>query len=133
MSDHEGGGDREGRGDPEAGGTDGAEPAAREPAADLRRMEQLRERIMDCDRELVDVLRRRRDLVLEVGALKTSLGFPVTDPRREAHVVRRAARLAREAGLDEELVRNLIWSIMSAARSQQYAPGDRAKGTRRTE
>ena len=78
---------------------------------------------MECDRELVEVLRRRRDLVREVGVLKARLGIPVTDPQREARVVRRAAELAREAGLDEELIRNLIWSIMSAARIQQTAPG----------
>ncbi len=78
---------------------------------------------MECDRELVEVLRRRRDLVREVGVLKSSLGIPVTDPQREAQVVRRAAALAREADLDEELIRNLIWSIMSAARTQQTTPG----------
>lgn len=83
---------------------------------------------MECDRELVEVLRRRRDLVREVGALKASLGFPVTDPRHEARVVRRAAELAREAGLDEELIRNLVWSIMSAARSQQYPAAERESG-----
>ena len=97
--------------------------------AETERMERLRDRIMECDRELVEVLRRRRDLVREIGELKASLGFPVTDPRREAQVVRRAAELAREAGLDEELIRNVIWSIMSAARKQQYSPADLDKGT----
>lgn len=95
-----------------------------DPGADRERMDRLRERIMECDRELVEVLRRRRDLVREVGVLKASLGIPVTDPQREAQVVRRAAELAREADLDEELIRNLIWSIMSAARIQQTAPGE---------
>lgn len=94
-----------------------------DPGTDRERMDRLRERIMECDRELVEVLRRRRDLVREVGVLKASLGIPVTDPQREAQVVRRAAELAREADLDEELIRNLIWSIMSAARIQQTAPG----------
>ena len=91
---------------------------------DRERLERLRDRIMDCDRELVGIIRRRRDLVREIGTLKASLGVPVTDPRREAQVVRRAAELAREAGLDEELIRNLIWNIMSAARSQQRAPAE---------
>ena len=79
---------------------------------------------MECDRELVEIIRRRVDHVREIGAVKVSLGVPVTDPRREAQVVRRAAELAREAGLDEELIRNLIWSIMSAARGQQRTPPD---------
>ncbi len=95
--------------------------------AERDRLELLRDRIMACDRELVEVLQRRRDLVREIGALKARMGVPVTDPRREAQVVRRAAQLARAAGLDEELVRNLIWSIMSAARSQQHDPAGRGE------
>lgn len=103
----------------------GGQPEGRELAG-LERVARLRDRIMACDRELIEVLRRRLDLVREIGELKSGLGVPVTDPRREAAVVRKAAELAREEGLDEELVRSLIWSIMSAARSQQYAPtGDR--------
>lgn len=93
-----------------------------DPHPDREQLEQLRDRIMECDRELVEIIRRRVELVREIGTLKASLGVPVTDPRREARVVRRAAELAREAGLDEELIRNLIWSVMSAARTQQYAP-----------
>lgn len=99
----------------------GGQPEGRELAG-LERVARLRDRIMACDRELIEVLRRRLDLVREIGELKSRLGVPVTDPRREAAVVRKAAELAREEGLDEELVRSLIWSIMSAARSQQYAP-----------
>ena len=95
-----------------------------EPHPDREHLEELRERIMECDRELVAIIRRRVELVREIGALKAGMGIPVTDPRREARVVRRAAALAREAGLDEELIRNLIWSIMSAARSQQYTPAE---------
>ena len=88
-------------------------------SADLVR---LRDKILECDRELIRVLGHRRDLVREVGALKARLGIPVTDPRREATVVRRAAEMARAAGLDEELVRDLIWKIMAAARDQQWSP-----------
>ena len=93
-----------------------------DPGDGRDRLEQLRDLITACDRELVEVLQRRRDLVREIGTLKARMGVPVTDPRREAQVVRRAAELARAAGLDEELVRSLIWSIMSAARSQQHEP-----------
>lgn len=95
-----------------------------DPSPDRKRLEELRERISECDRELVEIVRRRVALVREIGGLKASLGVPVTDPRREARVVRRAAELAREAGLDEELIRNLIWSIMSAARTEQYTKAE---------
>ena len=91
-------------------------------------LDRLREKILDCDRELVRILARRKDLVQAVGALKARLGRQVTDPVREAVVARRAATLARNAGVDEELVRNLIWQIMASARKQQYAPPDRTEG-----
>ena len=89
---------------------------------EAQRLKRLRHEILDCDRELVRILGRRRDLVHEVGRLKAALGAPVTDPRREAVVVRRAAVLARESSLDEELVRDLIWKIMASSRDQQYSP-----------
>lgn len=83
-------------------------------------LEQLRDEILACDEELIRVLARRRDLVRRVGALKARHGLQVTDPGREAAVVRRAAILARNAGVDEELVRDLIWMIMDSARRQQH-------------
>ena len=110
MSDGDSGGASVGPGSEGAGS-----PAAGE-------LERLREEILDCDHELIRVLARRRDLVREVGALKARHGLQVTDPKREAAVVRRAATLARNAGVDEELVRNLIWKIMASAREQQHAP-----------
>lgn len=91
-------------------------------------LERLREEILACDRELVRVLARRKELVREVGVLKARLGRQVTDPGREAEVARRAATLARSSGVDEELVRNLIWQIMAAARKQQYPSPARTDG-----
>ena len=82
---------------------------------------RLRDEILACDRDLVAVMARRRGLVHRIGAAKRRLGLPVTDPAREAIVVRRAAEMAREAGLDEELVRDLIWKLMASSRAEQQA------------
>ena len=115
VSDRDAGRTR-GPGGGEAGGE-------QEHASDsLERLERLRDAVSECDRELIEVLSRRRGLVRELGAVKARMGIPVTDPQREAVVVRRAAEMARAAGLDEELIRNLIWRIMSSARVQQYTP-----------
>ena len=108
--------------------TKGGSPPRGELAIGSPELERLREEILECDRELVHILARRKNLVREVGALKARLGRQVTDPRREAVVARRAATLARNAGVDEELVRNLIWQIMASARKQQYSPTSRAEG-----
>lgn len=83
------------------------------------KLEALRERIREVDRTLVELVGERRDLVLEVGEAKEALGLPVLDPPQEARVVRRAAELARELGVDEELVRDVVWRIVASARDAQ--------------
>ncbi len=82
-------------------------------------LERIRERILEVDRTLVELVGERRALVLEVGRIKGALGLPVLDPGREARVVRRAAQLARDQGVDEEMVRDVIWRIIASARDAQ--------------
>jgi chorismate mutase len=86
---------------------------------DESRLQELRTQIEAVDRELVTLIGKRRDLVLEVGRAKEALGRPVLDPPQEAKVVRRAAEIARELGIDEELTRDVIWRIIAAARDAQ--------------
>lgn len=83
------------------------------------RLESLRNRIRELDEALVRLVGERRDLVLEVGRAKAELGLPVLDPPQEARVVRRAAELARTAGVDEEVVRDVLWRIIASARDAQ--------------
>lgn len=84
-----------------------------------QRLEELRIQIRALDRELVRLVGRRKELALEVGRVKEAAGLPVLDPAQEARVVRRAAELAREEGADEELVRDIVWRIIAAARATQ--------------
>jgi chorismate mutase-like protein len=82
-------------------------------------LEDLRSRIEQLDRDLVALIGRRRDLAVEVGKRKQALGLPIMDPQQEAKVVRRAAEIARDLGVDEELTRDVIWRIIAAARAVQ--------------
>jgi chorismate mutase len=83
------------------------------------KLEELRSQIERIDRQLVELIGRRRELAIEVGRVKHTLGLPVLDPQQEAKVVRRAAEIAREFGVDEELTRDVIWRIIAAARDAQ--------------
>ena len=83
------------------------------------KLEELRSRIEAIVRQLVELIGRRRDLAIEIGRTKQTLGLPVLDPQQEAKVVRRAAEIAREFGVDEELTRDVIWRIIAAARDAQ--------------
>jgi chorismate mutase len=87
--------------------------------SDESRLEELRAQIEAVDRNLVTLIGKRRDLALEIGKTKEALGRPVLDPPQEAKVVRRAAAIARELGIDEELTRDIIWRIIAAARDAQ--------------
>jgi len=94
------------------------------------RLGELRSQIEALDRELVSLIGQRRDLAIAIGRTKQVLGLPVMDPQQEAKVVRRAAEIARELGVDEELTRDVIWRIIAAARAVQEGhttwgpPGD---------
>ena len=83
------------------------------------RLDELRELVRKLDRELVTLVGRRRELVIEIGETKAALGLPVLDPPQEARVVRRAAEIARELGIDEELTRDVLWRIIASARDAQ--------------
>jgi len=87
--------------------------------SDEARLEELRAQIEAVDRQLVTLIGKRRDLALEIGRTKEALGRPVLDPPQEAKVVRRAAEVARDLGIDEELTRDIIWRIIAAARDAQ--------------
>lgn len=67
----------------------------------------------------MELIGKRRDLVLEIGRAKEALGLPVLDPPQEARVVRRAAEIARELGVDEEMTRDVLWRIIASARDVQ--------------
>ena len=105
-------------GDPISGAEAGRPPTEDREAAEAR-LSELRSRIREVDEELIRLVGLRRELVLEVGEVKTLLDLPVLDPAQEARVVRRAAERARELGIDTELVRDVIWRIIAAARQTQ--------------
>ena len=73
-----------------------------------KRLNKLRSQIQELDRELVTLIGKRRDLAIDIGQAKGALGLPVMDPPQEAKVVRRAAEIARDLGVDEELTRDVI-------------------------
>lgn len=89
-------------------------------APDTPRLIELREQIARVDEELIDVLARRLALAAEIGEIKSRLGLQVLDPAREAEVVRRAATLARERGVDPELARDIFWRVIAQARVVQH-------------
>ncbi len=99
------------------------DPPRDSDAPPQERFEELRDRIIAVDDEIIKLIGERRDLALEIGRIKESLGLPILDPAREAQVVRRVAERSRALGVDEELARDVIWRILSSSRQTQSERG----------
>ena len=82
-------------------------------SAELTRLRAEIERI---DRALVDLIRERVSAARGTAAAKRAAGLPTLDPPQEAAVIRRAAALAREAGLPAEEVRDVFWKLVALTR-----------------
>lgn len=85
---------------------------------------QLRGEIEQLDRALVQLIAERVRLARAVGAAKRSAGLPTLDPAREASIITRSGQLAREAGLEEEDVREIFWHLVGLSRRAQLGPDD---------
>lgn len=88
-------------------------------------LSSLRERIEALDRELIDVLKRRMEVVLPIAEAKLDAASPFRDELREGIVFDRVRAMASSAGLDphrtEALYRVILeWSV---ARQQDYVRG----------
>jgi chorismate mutase len=88
-------------------------------AEDLARLRNEIERI---DRALVKLIAERVALARAIGFEKRSAGLPTLDPAREAAIIRRSSKLAREAGLGEEDVREIFWHLVGLCRRAQLEP-----------
>ena len=82
-------------------------------SAELARLRAEIERI---DRALVGLIRERVTAARGTAAAKRAAGLPTLDPPHEATVIRRAAALAREAGLPAEEVRDVFWKLVALTR-----------------
>ncbi|HEY2375734.1 MAG TPA: chorismate mutase [Gemmatimonadaceae bacterium] len=89
------------------------------PDTALDALGKCRQQIEALDRELVGLLAKRVALSKEIGAMKKVAGLPTLDPAREAEVIRRAAGIARDAGLSDEKVRDIFWHVIGLSRAVQ--------------
>ncbi|HEY7234754.1 MAG TPA: chorismate mutase [Gemmatimonadaceae bacterium] len=87
--------------------------------AALDALGRYRSDIETIDRELVALLAKRVALSKEIGAAKKVAGLPTLDPAREAEVIRRAAGMARDSGLNDEKVRDIFWHVIGLSRAVQ--------------
>ena len=89
-------------------------------------LETLRQELDRIDQVLVDVLAERVRVAERVGSVKATAGALPWEPGREAEIVRRAVTAARAAGIPEEGVRHVFWSVLEYCRDVVAASARRA-------
>lgn len=90
-----------------------------------RDLDQLRREIDEADGQLIELLKRRRDLVAEVGRFKSAHGTPVYVPERESALLAARRAEAKLIGVSPDLVEDLLRRIMRESYSAESVSGFR--------
>ena len=85
---------------------------------DLPGLPALRQAIDEVDKQLLELLRKRFELVLKVGEIKRRHGIKVYDPDRERSILDSLAGSA-QAPLRAERIRRIFERIIDESRSQE--------------
>jgi chorismate mutase/prephenate dehydrogenase len=88
-------------------------------------LDDLRHRIDAVDRQLIELLSRRLDLVGRVADYKLAHGTPVYVPEREAALLDARRREALAAGIPPDLIEDLLRRIMRESYAAEGAGGYR--------
>ena len=97
-------------------------------------LDELRKRLSDVDRELIDLIAARQKIVAEIGAHKIQNAVPTRDYEREREVLKGAREQALALGLDpeiaEEVMRPLIRTSLTEQERMRVAAGSGGAGKR---
>jgi chorismate mutase len=83
-------------------------------------LDRIREGIDGTDDAFVELLARRRGLVLELAKIKKARGLPIYDRQREQALVDRVKKRGAALKLNEEFVEVLFRLIMMNSKEVQY-------------
>jgi len=75
-------------------------------------LENLRGLIDSVDQQLLNLLRKRLDLVAQVGAVKHCAGLPIYAPQREAAMLAKRRAEADEIGVSPQLIEDILRRLM---------------------
>ena len=92
-------------------------------------LSDLRRRIDEADERLVTVLAERFSVTRQVGEIKARLGMPAIDAQREAEVDAKVRRLAKEHGLSDDLVSDVLRAVIDRVVAEHRETGAPANGS----
>lgn len=87
------------------------------------RIEELRHRVDEVDRELIRILNDRARLVQEIVGIKGEVGKPLFDPRREEEILRRVAE-ENKGPIYDSSMREIFEIILHRIRDLEMQRGE---------
>jgi chorismate mutase len=87
------------------------------------RIEELRSRVDEVDRELIRILNERARIVQEIVAIKDEAGKPLFDPRREEEILRQVAEV-NEGPIYDTSMRDIFELILHRIRDLEVQRGE---------
>src|SRR5690606_38248195 len=91
------------------------EPTRRTPMT----LEELRHRLSEVDRELIELIAARQRIVADIGAHKIEHAVPTRDYEREKEVLKGARAQAAELGLEPDLAEEVMRLLITSSLTQQ--------------
>ena len=87
------------------------------------RIEELRGRVDEVDRELIHILNERARIVQEIVAIKAEAGKALFDPKREEEILRRAVE-SNEGPIYDTSMREIFELILHRIRDLEVQRGE---------
>jgi chorismate mutase len=78
-----------------------------------------RQKIDGIDRDILDLISSRISLAREIAEAKGVLGMEILDPERELQIIERTRKIARENGIDESKLIELMKILMDLSKTEQ--------------
>ena len=87
------------------------------------RIEELRSRVDEVDRELIRILNERARIVKEIVGIKAEVGKPLFDPKREEEILRKVAEV-NEGPIYDSSMREIFELILHRIRDLEVQRGE---------
>lgn len=84
-------------------------------------LEDLRFMIDDFDRQLLDVIKKRMDVVKDIGQYKKNNNMTILQPARWDHVLKKSINMSKKAFLSDEMVLKIFTAIHEESINKQTA------------
>jgi len=87
------------------------------------RIQEIRERVDEVDRDLIRALNERARLVQEIASIKAEAGKPIFDPKREEEILRKVAE-ENEGPIYDTSMREIFELILHRIRDLEIQRGE---------